>query len=99
MHIQTMTSASQDPVSGNADPNNLGRQLQQRRKSLGLTQRQVADFTGVSVRFVHELEHGKQSVHLGKVSAVAGLLGLELGLVPRKLPSDAARTIEPRSND
>jgi len=40
----------------------------------------VAELAGVSERFVHALENGKQSVQLDKVIAVLSALGLHLEL-------------------
>lgn len=40
----------------------LGRDIRDRRRSLGLRQRDLADLAGTSERFIRELEHGKPSV-------------------------------------
>ncbi len=53
-----------------------------RRKSLGLTQRQLADKAGVGLRFVRELERDKPSLQMDKVNQVLMLFGHELGPVP-----------------
>lgn len=58
----------------------LGRQIRARRKDLRLTQRDVAELSGVGLSFIHDLENGKPSVHLAKTIAVAATLGLELNL-------------------
>lgn len=49
-----------------------------RREQLGLRQEELADLAGCSPRFVHELENGKETVHLGKVLSVLAALGLHL---------------------
>lgn len=54
--------------------------IRDRRKTLGLTQAELAELAGVSTRFVHVLEDGKQTVQLAKLTAVAAALGLELAL-------------------
>ncbi|HYD09233.1 MAG TPA: type II toxin-antitoxin system Y4mF family antitoxin [Acidimicrobiales bacterium] len=56
----------------------LGRAVRQRRGRLGLRQDELAVLAGVSERFVHTLEAGKESVRLDKVTAVLDALGLEL---------------------
>ena len=61
----------------------LARSIRSRRKDLGLTQEEVADLAGCSVRFVGFLEAAKPSVQLDKVVAVLGVLGLELAVRTR----------------
>jgi HTH-type transcriptional regulator / antitoxin HipB len=53
-----------------------------RRRDLGLRQQQLADLAGCSVRFLHELENGKQRLALDKVSDVLEVLGLTLAVIP-----------------
>lgn len=59
----------------------LARTIRDRRKSLGLTQEQLADLSGVSPRFLHAVEHAKTTVQLAKFLRVADALGLRLELV------------------
>jgi y4mF family transcriptional regulator len=56
----------------------LADDVRARRGVLGLRQDELADLSGVSVRFVRALEHGKPTVRLDKVAAVLDALGLEL---------------------
>ena len=56
----------------------LAQAVRTRRKSFDLTQTQLADISGVSPRFVYDLEAGKKSVSLDKVLAVTGALGIAL---------------------
>lgn len=58
----------------------LAEQLRARRKQLGLTQLDVADLSGLSLRFIHDCENGKPSVQLNKVQDLARVLGLTLNL-------------------
>jgi HTH-type transcriptional regulator/antitoxin HipB len=58
--------------------NELARAVRTRRRSLGLTQGDVADLAGCSPRFVRALESGKHTVRLDKVWDVLEVLGLEL---------------------
>ncbi len=62
----------------------LGEQVRDRRKALGLTQQDLADLAGCSVRFVGELEAGKDTVRLDIVGACLEALGLELRAEPRE---------------
>lgn len=56
--------------------------IKERRKQLKLTQPELAQRTGVGLRFVRELEQGKQTVQLDKVNQVLALFGSELGVIP-----------------
>ena len=56
----------------------LANALETRRKSLGLSQVELAGLAGVSARFMYDLENGKKSVSLEKVLAVATVLGFEI---------------------
>jgi len=61
-------------------------QVRQRRRSLRLTQDQLADLADCSPRFVRALESGKRSVRLDKLLDVLAALGLELSAQPRRVP-------------
>jgi y4mF family transcriptional regulator len=60
----------------------LARAVRQRRRALGLRQVEVADLAGCSERFVHTMEHGKDSLRLDKVLDVLAVLGLGLVVGP-----------------
>lgn len=62
----------------------LAQDVRSRRKSLRLTQRDLADLSGASERFIRELEHGKLTVRLDVLTAVLQALGLELRAELRK---------------
>ena len=55
-----------------------------RRKLLGLTQKDVAEKAGVGLRFVRDLEQGKQSLRMDKVNQVLALFGHTLIPVEQK---------------
>lgn len=46
-----------------------------RREQLGLTQQELANRAGVGLRFVRDLEQGKESLQLDKVNQVLVLFG------------------------
>ena len=54
-----------------------------KRKQLNLTQPELAEKAGVGLRFVRELEQGKQSVRLDKVNQLLDLFGSELGVIQK----------------
>ena len=60
----------------------LGELLRRRRKTLGLRQQELADLAEVSVRFVHDVEHGKPTVQLAQLLRVIDALGLRLTITP-----------------
>jgi HTH-type transcriptional regulator/antitoxin HipB len=66
-------------------PTDLGRQIRERRRSLGLTQDALADLARCSPRFLRAFEAGKPGVRLDKVLDVLDALGLELHLTPRRV--------------
>ena len=57
--------------------------IKEKRKQLKLTQPQLAEKAGVGIRFVRELEQGKQSVRLDKVNQLLDLFGSELGVIQK----------------
>lgn len=57
-------------------PQQLARLVRARRKELSLTQSELADLAGVSLRFVFDLENEKPTVALDRVRAVTKALGL-----------------------
>lgn len=52
------------------------------RKQYHLTQIDLSEKSGVGLRFVRELEQGKQTLRLDKVNRVLNLFGSEIGAVP-----------------
>lgn len=63
----------------------IGGIVRKSRKSQGLTQEQLAAIAGVGLRFVRELEQGKESCHIGKVFTVVFMLGIDVQLNGEKL--------------
>lgn len=61
----------------------LGVLIYETRKAQGVTQEQLAAMCGVGIRFVRELEHGKETCHLGKSLQVVQMLGIEIFLKQR----------------
>lgn len=56
--------------------------VKQMRKQYGLTQTDLSEKAGVGLRFVRELEQGKQTLRLDKVNQVLNLFGSEIGPIP-----------------
>ena len=49
--------------------------VKEHRRSMGLTQKDLADRAGVGLRFIRDLEQGKASLRLDKVNQVLALFG------------------------
>lgn len=60
---------------------NLANFVKEKRKAVNLTQPELAEKAGVGLRFVRELEQGKQTLRLDKVNQVLRLFGYEVGAV------------------
>jgi y4mF family transcriptional regulator len=73
--------------------NALSEFVRQRRKSLGLTQPELAEKAGTGLRFVRDLEQGKKTLRMDKVNQVLGLFGYELGPV-RQEREEKADTLQ-----
>ena len=64
--------------------NNLSTYVKDMRRQFGLTQVDLAAKSGVGLRFLRELEQGKETLRLDKVNQVLMLFGQEVGPVPIK---------------
>lgn len=53
--------------------------IRMKRKSLKMTQKEMSEKSGVGIRFIRELERGKQTLKMDKVNQVLDLFGFELG--------------------
>lgn len=60
----------------------LSRYVKAMRKQYNLTQMDLSEKSGVGLRFVRELEQGKQTLRLDKVNQILNLFGAEVGAVP-----------------
>ena len=58
--------------------------VRQQRKNYKLTQRDLADRSGVGIRFIRELEGEKPTLRMDKVNMVLDLFGARLGVVQAK---------------
>lgn len=68
--------------------NNLSKYIKEMRRQCQLTQVDLAEKSGVGLRFVRELEQGKPTLRLDKVNQVLALFGKEMG------PVDASREMD-----
>jgi len=52
--------------------------IRERRTLLGLTQQDLADYTGLSLRIIKSIEVGKGNPSMGTLTKIAEVLGLEI---------------------
>ena len=67
----------------------IGEFVKERRKTLSLTQPELAEKAGVGLRFLRELETGKETLRMDKVNEVLSLFGYQLGPVLTPKTTDA----------
>jgi len=60
----------------------ISKYVKQMRKQYRLRQVDLSEKSGVGLRFIRELEQGKQTLRMDKVNQVLSLFGSELGAVP-----------------
>lgn len=60
----------------------LGAFVRATRKSLGVTQKDLAMTSGTGLRFIIDLEKGKPTCHIGKALDVIQTLGIQIDLLP-----------------
>lgn len=61
-------------------PKQIGLKIRELRKRQGLRQDQLAGAAGIGLRFLIELEAGKETAQLGKTLAVLNALGCKIEL-------------------
>ncbi|RYD61112.1 MAG: transcriptional regulator [Verrucomicrobiaceae bacterium] len=62
----------------------LGDLVRQRRKELRMNQGSLAMVSGTGLRFISELERGKETCEVGKTLQVLENLGIEITVKPRR---------------
>ena len=63
--------------------NSIAEFIKTNRRAAGLTQQEFALRSGLGLRFVRELEQGKETVRMDKVNIALGMFGMEA--VPGKM--------------
>ena len=61
-------------------PQQIGQLVKKARKTLGVTQKDLALTSGTGLRFIIELEQGKPTCQIGKVLTVLHTLGVTMQL-------------------
>ncbi len=60
----------------------IGNLVRATRKTLGVTQKELALTSGTGLRFIVDLEKGKETCEIGKVLTVLHTIGIKLTLTP-----------------
>ncbi|WP_418746709.1 helix-turn-helix domain-containing protein [Frisingicoccus sp.] len=60
------------------DSKSLGQAIRERRKELNYTQAFLAEFTGLSVTFISDVERGKSTAEIGKIIELLHVLGMDV---------------------
>jgi len=61
----------------NSIMNTIAEFIKQKRKEMGLTQEEFAIRSGLGLRFVRELEQGKETVRMDKVNQALSMFGMK----------------------
>ena len=61
----------------------LSKYVKAMRKEHNLTQVDLSEKAGVGLRYVRELEQGKQTLRIDKVNQILNLFGSEVGVVTK----------------
>ena len=67
-------------MNSNNPKSTLSESVRRRRKTLALTQQDVADLAGCARLFVYDLEKGKSTIRLQKLMDVLQVLGMQLSI-------------------
>jgi y4mF family transcriptional regulator len=73
----------------------IGELVRQTRKSMGVTQKDLALTSGTGLRFIIELEKGKPTCQIGKALTVLQTLGIRLTLMPPPSPQEREHAKNP----
>ncbi len=63
-------------------PEQIGELIRNTRKSLNVTQKDLALTSGTGLRFIIDLEKGKETCEIGKAIRVLQTLGIKMTLTP-----------------
>lgn len=66
----------------------IGRLVRDTRNKLGVTQKALALTSGTGLRFVIDLEKGKETCEIGKALTILNTLGINIALTPPSLSKE-----------
>ena len=62
----------------------VGKMIKERRKTLRVTQPQLADLAGISVNTLYKIERGQANPTLETLTKISNVLGMEVSLIVKK---------------
>jgi y4mF family transcriptional regulator len=68
-------------------PKEIGKFVRETRKKLSVTQKDLALTAGTGLRFVIDLERGKETCEIGKALTILHTLGIRLTLTSPPIPT------------
>ncbi len=77
----------------------IGQLIRRFRKNHQLTLYKVSGITNIGMRFLSELERGKETAELGKALAIINKLGLEIIIQPRGCSQSKSKNIKNRKQE
>ena len=69
-------------------PGYLGKAIKNSRKLKNMTQKDLADITGTSVKFISDVERGKRTAQIDKVFDLLGALSLRIYVSDKPLEQE-----------
>ncbi len=66
----------------------LGKAIQDSRKKKNIRQSDLADITGTSVKFISDVERGKETIQMDKTFVLLRALGLKLYVTPNSIETE-----------
>ena len=72
--------------SGMKQKNRIAQFIKEKRREAKLTQKEFALRSGLGLRFVRELEQGKETLRMDKVNQALSMFGMEA--VPGRIPPE-----------
>ena len=81
-----MDGLARPPAQEQAASPDLAKKLRARRREMGLTLKDVAEGSGLSVGFISQIERGEGNPTLDTLNRIGRAFGLTLGFVPKRTP-------------
>lgn len=73
--------------------------IKKARIEAGMTQKALADFTGIGIKTIRNLEQGHNHVNLDRLTSILDFLGLEMLIIPRDEAAQHHRWSENKNED
>lgn len=78
--------ANKENISSNMTAiKNIGQVLQERRRHMNITQKQLADMADIGINTLYKIETGQANPTIESLQKIADVLGLEISLQVKKI--------------